>query len=201
MSSFRLSALVLVLAGLTPLAAMAQRCDTATLGDTVCDCGCGSTDTACSAGNFIVCATNHCPAGQVPWESSPSACMTSACGDGWNDTASGEVCDDGNALAAGGCSADCRAVTAGYVCGEAAKGCHLAPIDAGTPAMDAGTQPADGGTATDAGQSDAGAPGNLQPDAGGDGSRAPTGGCSSAPGFVFTALASLLALRRRRSKV
>ena len=122
MPPIRFSALLLVLASLTPLTALAQRCDAATLSDTVCDCGCAVSDPACPSGDFIGCAVNHCPSGQVPWENTPSACMTSACGDGWKDPVRGEVCDDGNALASGGCSADCRSVNPGYVCGEGARG-------------------------------------------------------------------------------
>ena len=192
MPSIRYSTLVLVLVSLTPLTALAQRCDTATLADTVCDCGCTVSDSACPSGGFIGCTVNHCPAGQVPWESTPSACMTSACGDGWKDPVAGEVCDDGNALANGGCSADCRSVNPGYACGEGARGCRVAPVDAGAP-QDAGTQPTDAGSP--AGQSDAG-PG-ASADAGAGGSR-PPGGCSTVPGSLLSLVATLLALRRRR---
>jgi cysteine-rich repeat protein len=55
--------------------------------------------------------------------------MTSVCGDGWKDEAMGETCDDGNAIASGGCSADCKTVSAGYTCGERADKCALAPSD------------------------------------------------------------------------
>lgn len=63
----------------------------------------------------------------------------------------GEACDDGNALASGGCNASCSAVTTGWACGEGASGCHVAPVDAGSPdsgtsnGVDAGTQTADAG--------------------------------------------------------
>lgn len=201
MTSFRFSALLVVFVFLTPLTAMAQRCVGTTLSDLVCDCGCGSLDPACPVGDFIVCAADHCPAGQVPWEHGPSQCMSSACGDGWNDPASGEVCDDGNALAGGGCSADCRSVTPGYVCGERAKGCHLAPADAGTSA-DGGTVRPDAGAdagsdvRADAGQADDAGTG-AQADAG-DSSPMPMGGCSTSASTVsLAALVAIVLLRRR----
>lgn len=186
--TFRSSALLFVVVSLAPLSALAQRCDTAALSDTVCDCGCGTTDSACNgAPTFAACATNHCPAGEVPWEHAPSSCMSSACGDGWKDPASGEACDDGNALAGGGCSADCHTVTAGYTCGEGAAGCRLTPDagahDAGPGPVDAGSQAPDSGT-------------TLETDAGVTPTHGPTGGCSTVPGSAL-ALAALLGLRRR----
>jgi cysteine-rich repeat protein len=192
--SFRSSVLVVTLASLAPLTALAQRCDAATLGDAVCDCGCGVTDPACSAGStFAVCVVSHCPAGQVPWEHGPSQCMSSACGDGWKDSASGEACDDGNALAGGGCSADCKTVTPGYVCGEGAAKCKLAPADAGN------------GGSLDAGHADAGQPvadaGNGgEVDAGSDPDPTPaqSGGCAATPGLSLLGVAALLVLRRSR---
>ncbi len=178
----RISALILILTCLTPLSAMAGRCD-GLIGDGVCDCGCLSTDSDCTSGEFSVCVRGHCPSGQVPWEHSNSQCMTSACGDGWKDEAAGEACDDGNALASGGCSADCHTVTTGYVCGAVASGCHLAPPDAGSPGVDAGTIDAgqsgtpDAGGAVDAGaRMDAGAA-----DAGTLDTQKPSGGCSAVP--------------------
>jgi cysteine-rich repeat protein len=131
-----------------PTWASAGPCDAALFGDGTCDCGCGSVDPDCPQGTFTVCQRSHCAAGQVPWEHSPADCMASACGDGWNDPARGEACDDGNAIASGGCSAGCNTVSAGYSCGERAEGCRLAPTDAGTGAQDAGTA---GGTGADAG--------------------------------------------------
>lgn len=191
---------ILVVVSLASVDAWAQRCDAAALSDTVCDCGCGTVDSACPSGKFVVCQVSHCPAGQVPWEHSPSQCMSSACGDGWKDTAGGEACDDGNALASGGCSADCRTVNPGYVCGEGASRCALAPMDAGTTSMDAGST-IDAGSTTDAGS-----PGAAQPDAGSaeqvdagvSDSPPPSGGCATTPGLMF-GLASLLAWRRRRT--
>lgn len=121
-----------------PFAAVAQNiCAASAFGDSVCDCGCGQVDPDCRAGTFTVCEVGHCPAGQVPWEHNPEVCMTSACGDGWKDPARGEVCDDGNAVASGGCAARCTAVNPGYTCGEMAAGCRRAPVDAGTVEPDA----------------------------------------------------------------
>jgi cysteine-rich repeat protein len=142
-----------VLLVLAPAAARAGQCAAALFGDSVCDCGCGSVDPDCPQGTFKICERSHCAAGQVPWEHSPESCMSSACGDGWNDPASSESCDDGNALASGGCSANCKTVTAGFECGERAQGCKPGAVDAGTPAAaDAGTSPAqDAGTEQPAG--------------------------------------------------
>jgi len=97
--------------------------------DQVCDCGCGATDPDCAAGTFEVCERSGCGAGKVPWEHAPDSCMTSACGDGWKDEAAGEVCDDGEGLNGGGCSADCKSVNAGWVCGELAEKCDPAPAE------------------------------------------------------------------------
>ncbi len=183
-------------------------CTAANFGDGVCDCGCGTADADCPprpAGQsaFTVCEQSHCVAGQVPWEHAPASCMNSACGDGWVDAAAGEVCDDHNALASGGCAANCRSVNAGYVCGAGAAGCRLAPADAGPPVVDAGV--------ADAGAPDAGAPdaGTTSGADAGDGNgldggvdEAPGGamprtGCS-AIGVELLGLAGLL-LRRRKS--
>jgi cysteine-rich repeat protein len=180
--------LALAVVALSSLPALAQRCDAAALSDTLCDCGCLAVDSACPTGTFTVCDVSHCPAGQVPWEHSKDQCMSSACGDGWKDPAAGEACDDGNALASGGCSADCRSVNPGYACGDGAKGCRLAPMDAGTT-MDAGLAADAGTTTVDAGVRE-------QVDAGADASKTPTGGCSTGPAALLLGLAALL-LRRR----
>lgn len=179
-------------------------CVAANFGDGVCDCGCGTVDPDCGPpapgkSEFTVCVQNHCASGRVPWEHMPSACMNSACGDGWADTAAGEVCDDGNALNSGGCAANCRSVTAGYDCGAGALGCRLAPVDAGQP--DAGVQQRDAGsTSADAG-TDAGA-GAQEPDAGSPtgeqpGDAMPKTGCSAMGGDLL--VLGLLLTRRRRS--
>lgn len=191
---------ILVVVSLASVDAWAQRCDAAAFSDTVCDCGCGTADSACPSGTFVVCQVSHCPPGQAPWEHSPGQCMSSACGDGWKDTASGEACDDGNALASGGCSADCRAVNPGYICGEGASKCRVAPMDAGTSTTDAGSA-VDAGATTDAGSlggtgPDAGT--SQQADAGVTDSPPPSGGCATAPGLMF-GLAALLAWRQRRT--
>lgn len=164
-----------------------------------CDCGCGVVDTRCPAGRFVGCEVAHCPAGQVPWEHTPSECMMSACGDGWRDEAAGEVCDDGNALASGGCAADCRSVNPGYVCGVRAQGCRLAPADAGTGA-DAG---AGGGSAGGAGGGAGGGASGGGPAVVGDGGvltgEMPKTGCS-ASGLGPLTLALALLLERRRAR-
>lgn len=175
-----------------PTVVLAQTCPAAVFGDGRCDCGCGTVDSDCPAGaKFTACQVTHCAAGTVPWEHNPHTCMASACGDGWNDTASGEVCDDGNALASGGCAANCRAVNAGYVCGEGASGCRAAPVDAG--AADAGAVVPDAGQmmTVDAGvmaTADAGAQVTSTP---------MTPGCSAAGASVPVALAFVLSVLRR----
>lgn len=171
-----MNALLLVVA----LAAPAQTppgnwtCGAGLYGDAVCDCGCGATDTDCSSTNFASCDRNGCTGGQVPWEHANASCMANTCGDGWKG--GGEACDDGDALAGGGCNASCSAVSGGYVCGENAEGCYVA-ADAGTAAdagavVDAGVA-ADAGAIVDAGEDDppvgdAGAAPEPPIDAGGD---------------------------------
>ena len=181
---------------LVPSVVLAQTCAAAVFGDGRCDCGCGTVDSDCPAGaKFTACQVSHCPVGQVPWEHQPNTCMGSACGDGWNDTVGGEVCDDKNALASGGCSANCRAVNAGYVCGERATGCQVAPVDAGAP-MDAGVVPDAGAMMT----ADAGV--TATPDAGTQVPLNPMApGCGAAGAGVPVTLAlafALSALRRAR---
>lgn len=121
------------LAWLAPAAAAAApagwTCDDAYYADGTCDCGCQVVDSDCPDGTFTVCERSGCPRGQVPWEHSPQSCMDSACGDGWLDTFKGEVCDDGEALTAGGCGAGCKAVNAGWTCGTLAQGCEEAPAE------------------------------------------------------------------------
>lgn len=104
-------------------------CEPAFYADGTCDCGCGAVDSDCPDGTFVVCQRSGCRPGQVPWEHTPQSCMDSACGDGWLDALGGEACDDGEALAAGGCGAGCKAVNAGWACETEAKGCHQAPAD------------------------------------------------------------------------
>lgn len=185
---------------LAPGLALAQTCAASLFGDGVCDCGCGTVDPDCPVGaKFTACGRNHCAAGTVPWEHNPHTCMTSACGDGWNDPTRGEACDDKNALSSGGCSAACASVNPGYVCGAGASGCQLAPVDAGQP--DAG-QP-------DGGPADAGSPG-AQADAGetatgggggSDGTPQPAGCSAGGTGLQEAALlAWLLSRLARRSR-
>ncbi|MBE2254353.1 MAG: hypothetical protein IAE78_32800 [Myxococcus sp.] len=175
-----------------PAVGAAQTCLATVFGDGKCDCGCGVVDSDCPAGaKFTACEVTHCGPGTVPWEHNPHTCMMSACGDGWNDTAGNEVCDDGNALASGGCAANCRAVNPGYVCGAGASGCRLAPADggqgdagapdAGAPAIDAGATVADGGQVL--------------------GPTATTQGCAASGGGaqMLVVLAGVMASRRRRS--
>lgn len=186
MLTFRHSVLVLALLSAPYLPARADTCDPSVFGDGVCDCGCGTRDSDCAAGTFVVCKVSHCAAGQVPWHQTPSSCMTSACGDGWKDTAAGEACDDGNALAGGGCSADCQTVTAGYECGERAAGCHLIFVDAG-PETDAGVT-ADAGTPTEAA------------DAGSE-TQVPAQGCATAPApMLMLGAMTVWGARRRRGR-
>lgn len=142
-------------------------CDEAAYGDDVCDCGCGAADTDCGPGTFVVCARSGCPANAVPWEHSPSQCMRSACGDGWRDEAAGEVCDDAEGLAGGGCNADCSAVNVGWTCGDLAAQCERAAVEAdqGVEAPDQGVP--DAAPAVDAAPAiDAAAPDQATADAG-----------------------------------
>lgn len=104
-------------------------CEEAYYEDETCDCGCGAPDPDCTMSTFEGCMRSGCGEGKVPWEHAPESCMTSACGDGWKDEAKGEACDDGDAIASGGCSADCKTVNPGYTCGERADKCTLAPAD------------------------------------------------------------------------
>ena len=202
-------AITLCLTSLLSATAVAATCNSTLIGNGSCDCGCADSD--CPPGDFDICQTNQCPAGKVPWEHSPASCMSSACGDGWNDTSSGEVCDDGNALASGGCSADCKSVNVGFVCGQGAAKCHLAPVDAGSPVPDAGMADSgsvDGGVAnggvSDAGAADAGQPavdagGASESDAGAENTKPPPQGCTSVPAQPLLLGTLLLWVRRRRS--
>lgn len=104
-------------------------CDDAFFQDGICDCGCDAIDRDCQPGTFEVCERDGCGAGTVPWEHQPYTCMRSACGDGWADEASGEVCDDGEALRGGGCSADCRSVNEGWTCGQGPEGCERIDLE------------------------------------------------------------------------
>ena len=99
-------------------------CDEAFFQDGICDCGCDAIDRDCQPGTFEICERDGCAAGTVPWEHQPYTCMRSACGDGWADEANGEVCDDGEALRGGGCSADCTSVNDGWTCGQGPEGCE-----------------------------------------------------------------------------
>lgn len=99
--------------------------------DDVCDCGCGADDPDCTTPTFEGCQRSGCAEGKVPWEHAPASCMTSACGDGWKDERRGEVCDDGNALASGGCDATCANVNPGWTCGERAEKCVEAAAEPG----------------------------------------------------------------------
>lgn len=44
----------------------------------------------------------------VHWTLTPSTLQTRFCGDGVTQSGNGEVCDDGNTLACGTCSANCQ---------------------------------------------------------------------------------------------
>lgn len=150
-------------------------CPADRFGDQVCDCGCGAVDSDCPDAYFSNCARVTCPVGEVPWEHENSSCMPSACGDGWK--ASTEACDDGEALASGGCNANCTSVNVGFQCGERATKCAALPADAGT-------QP------------------TIAADAGTVGTEAPARqGCSSVTGSVVVgSTLALRLLRRRRVK-
>jgi cysteine-rich repeat protein len=84
------------------------------------------------------------------------ACGRSFCGDGYRDAASGEECDDGNAVAGDGCEpGDCRwSCAADAACddGEACSGTER--CDLGAHVCRAGTPQADGAPCRTAGGSD-----------------------------------------------
>jgi cysteine-rich repeat protein len=130
---------------LTPSGSFTRRpggwtCAEAAYDDNVCDCGCEADDADCTTSTFEGCERSACKAGQVPWEHAPASCMSSTCGDGWNDVAGGEVCDDGEALAGGGCSADCKTVNAGYTCGALAHKCTMAASEEAAPIFEPGPE-------------------------------------------------------------
>ncbi len=136
-ATFLLSAPLFVAGARPAAAAPSWRCEARMYGDSVCDCGCGSRDSDCSGETFEICERSGCASGQVPWEHAPESCMSSACGDGWVDDAAGEVCDDGEALAGGGCAARCEAVNDGWACGVRAEKCTRLPNEADTTDGDA----------------------------------------------------------------
>jgi cysteine-rich repeat protein len=206
MKTMRLALPLAFALSLAPAAASAQTCASTLFGDGVCDCGCGTIDSDCPTGSkFDACQRSHCAAGQVPWEHQPYSCMASACGDGWADPNAGEACDDGNALASGGCSASCGAVNAGYACGERASGCQVAPADAGSNGgSDAGSGGGTGATGGGAGTTGggAGATGGGTGTTGGGtggGAQEPTGGCTTSGAGALAGLALVLVRRRRAS--
>jgi uncharacterized protein (TIGR03382 family) len=121
-------------------------CDDARYGDDVCDCGCDALDSDCGSTEFIACARSNCTGTQVPWEHQNDQCMASTCGDGWR--ADNEACDDFNALASGGCNADCSAVNAGFTCGEGATGCSADNEGEGEPIGEGEGEGDDGGGCT-----------------------------------------------------
>ena len=161
-------------------------CDAAADDDgAVCDCGCDVADPDCGGDSeFTACVTNGCAAGQAPWEHQNDQCMGSSCGDGWKDD--DEACDDFNALASGGCTADCSAVNDGFTCGEAANGCEAAPPGEGEGGGDEGEGEASEGE----GEASEGEGED------GDGETDDDGGCAGSPAGLGFALVGLLARRR-----
>jgi hypothetical protein len=153
-------------------------CDGTLFADGTCDCGCGALDVddCGQSTEFDNCVRSGCPQGQAPWEHENFSCMASACGDGWKDDE--ETCDDFDALAGGGCNADCSAVTAGFTCGIGAEGCSAEGEGEGE------------GEGEDEGEGEGeGAEGE------GEGE---SGGCTAAPGSVFGLVSIALLMRRRR---
>ncbi len=188
-------------------------CDAAFYEDGTCDCGCEVRDPDCPRGTFEICQRSGCGTGQVPWEHQPASCMRSACGDGWRDEAMGEICDDGEALAGGGCAADCSAVNTGWTCGDRAEGCQQqmqptpdagasadagAAADSGAVTADVGfSAPDSGGAAADAGSSSVDA-GNTSPDEPEASSCSAVEGSDVAPWFLLFGLVFAVGLSRRR---
>lgn len=135
-------------------------CEPEAASDEICDCGCGADDAVCPYNDppFVGCERSACGAGEVPWEHRPSTCMISACGDGWQDEQTGEVCDDGDALRGGGCNPDCSAVNEGWECGARAEGCwevEVKTTDTGTGSTDTDTTGTTDATVTDTGEAPA----------------------------------------------
>lgn len=159
-------------------------CDDGLFGDDTCDCGCDARDSDCGGATFDVCVRDNCAPGESPWAEFNESCMASACGDGWADT-EGEACDDADALASGGCNADCSAVNEGFTCGAGAAGCTA---DAGGEGEGEGEGEGDGGGEGEGeGDDDGDDPGN--------------GGCSASTASPLGAVAvALLVIRRRRSR-
>lgn len=175
--------------------------------DGVCDCGCRVPDRDCPRGLFDVCERSGCPEGQVPWEHRPTSCMRSACGDGWVDENLGEVCDDGEALNSGGCSADCQFVNPGWICGVRAEGCEsdgTKPIDMAIddPVVDASVPDAFILADAQASEVDAAAApvafGDLPAETANDSGGCSMGGMRNVAGFAYLFLLSGLMLLRRR---
>jgi cysteine-rich repeat protein len=80
-----------------------------------CDCGCGIEDPDCGTPNVVLCAFTHCPADEVVSADNPAVCEPDVCGNGIRGQ--DEVCDDGGEEE-GGCSDNCRVVSAGFQCGD-----------------------------------------------------------------------------------
>lgn len=154
--------------------------------DETCDCGCGAPDPDCTMSTFEGCMRSGCGTGKVPWEHAPESCMTSACGDGWKDEAMGEACDDGDAIASGGCSADCKTVSPGYTCGERADKCALNPTEQ-DPTPEA-TEPTPEATEP--------SPEPTTPNPESDDGKAEGGGCAGGTLPAWGALLVLAVLRR-----
>lgn len=172
-------ALVLLLAAPAQVPAN-WACDDAAYGDgAVCDCGCDAPDSDCPDGEMVNCDTSSCPGDQAPWEHQSDQCMGGSCGDGWKSA--DEACDDFNALASGGCNADCSAVNEGFTCGDAALGCQ---------AVAGGEGEGEGEAAEGEGEASEG----EGEDGGGD-----DGGCAGTPAGLAVALAALLGRRRARA--
>ncbi|MCB9596034.1 MAG: hypothetical protein H6719_25155 [Sandaracinaceae bacterium] len=129
-------------------------CDT----DTECDDGltcngsetCGATSHVCEPGtpadDGTACSTTAVPDGVCVTTPSGNQCVGAGCGNGVLD--GGEVCDDGNDVAADGCEADCT-----FSC-EADADCDDGQFCSGTETCDTSTHVCTPGTAPDCSDGD-----------------------------------------------
>ncbi len=106
---------------------------------------CGAAGAACTevCGDLLRVGTEECDDGG-PSASCNADCTVSSCGDGVVNAAAGEVCDEGGAVASGGCAGDCAQIFAGWYC-TAGQACVTQcgdNITSGTEVCDSGGESA-----------------------------------------------------------
>jgi cysteine-rich repeat protein len=80
-----------------------------------CDCGCTVADPDCVSDAVVLCEYFHCEGDTVVDPGDSLTCVTDVCGNGIRGR--NEACDDGGDPD-GGCSDDCRQVSADFQCGD-----------------------------------------------------------------------------------